>query len=293
MKLEKRTKGRIMCGAFLLTLCLIVFAQDLCCQERTLVSPDSVGIEASGKAATTMTPIHRKRTQLNGNLGGLTAVNDSLNHTLVDLEGDTVHIANMDSVQSQAIEEELRQRELQAKRDSADFADYGRQRALKINPTRSLWLSALCPGLGQVYNRRYWKLPIVVGGFVGLGYAISWNNKMLKDYTRAYNDIMDNDPNTKSYMDFYPPTVKESDINTEWLKKSLKSKKDYFRRNRDLCVISIVGVYLVCMVDAYVDAAMSKFDISDDLSMKVRPTLIEQQALTSKPGVGVACAISF
>lgn len=274
-------------------LCMIVFAQGVCAQERTLVAPDSTSISAAGKTDDTVVPIHRKRTRLNGNLGGHPATPDSLAKTLIDLEGDTVHIANMDSVQSQAIEEELRQRELQAKRDSADFADYGRQRAMKINPTRSLWLSALCPGLGQVYNRRYWKLPIVVGGFVGLGYAISWNNKMLKDYTRAYNDIMDSDPNTKSYMDFYPPTVKESDIDEAWLKKSLKSKKDYFRRNRDLCVISIVGVYLICMVDAYVDAAMSKFDISDDLSMKVRPTLIDQQAMTNKPGVGVACAISF
>ena len=115
---------------------------------------------------------------------------------------------------------------------------------------------------------------------------------MLKDYSRAYNDAMDNDPNTKSYMDFYPPTVKEEDIDKEWLKRALKSKKDYFRRNRDLCVISIVGVYLICMVDAYVDATLSKFDISDDLSMKVRPTLIEQSR-SNLPGVGVACAISF
>ena len=218
---------------------------------------------------------------------------DSISNTYtIDVAGDTVYIADMDSVQKHAVEAELLQTELQAKRASAEYADYGRQRAMKINPMRSLWLSALCPGLGQVYNRRYWKLPIVVGGFVGLGYAISWNNKMLKDYSRAYNDAMDNDPNTKSYMDFYPPTTKEEDIDKDWLKRALKSKKDYFRRNRDLCVISIVGVYLICMVDAYVDATLSKFDISDDLSMKVRPTLIEQSR-SNLPGVGVACAISF
>ena len=278
-----------MCRAALLTLCAIVFALGINAQERPLVLPDSTGINADGGA---MLPTHRKRTRVPLTVEK-NAAPDSTLRTFVDLEGDTVHIADMDSVQSQAIAEELRQRQLQEKRDSAELADYGRQRAMKINPTRSLWLSALCPGLGQVYNRRYWKLPIVVGGFVGLGYAISWNNKMRKDYTRAYNDIMDNDPNTKSYMDFYPPTVSESDIDEAWLKKSLKSKKDYFRRNRDLCVISIVGVYMICMVDAYVDAALSKFDISDDLSMKVRPTLINQQAMSPKPGLGVACAISF
>lgn len=212
---------------------------------------------------------------------------------VVDMSGDTVHIADMDSIQRMAVEAELLERRKQEMRDSAELADYGKQRVMKIDPNRALWLSMLCPGLGQVYNRRYWKLPIVVGGFVGMGYAISWNNKMLKDYTKAYSDIMDNDPNTKSYMDFYPPTVSESDIDPEYLKKTLKAKKDFFRRNRDLCVIGIAGVYLICLVDAYVDAAMSKFDISDDLSMKIKPALIDHGKTGNLPGVGVACAITF
>ena len=67
----------------------------------------------------------------------------------------------------------------------------GVKRIFNPDPNRALWLSVLCPGLGQIYNRRYWKVPIVVGGYVGLAYAISWNNKMLKDYSRAYNDAMD------------------------------------------------------------------------------------------------------
>ncbi|MDE5646688.1 MAG: hypothetical protein K2I57_02530, partial [Muribaculaceae bacterium] len=62
------------------------------------------------------------------------------------------------------------------------------------DPKRAVWLSALFPGLGQVYNRRYWKLPILVGGYMGLAYATSWNSSMLKDYTQAYSDIMDSDP---------------------------------------------------------------------------------------------------
>ena len=65
---------------------------------------------------------------------------------------------------------------------------------------------------GQVYTRRYWKLPIVVGAYLGLGYATSWNNGMLDDYSRAYRDIMDNDPTTNSYMDFFPPTVTEDSL---------------------------------------------------------------------------------
>ncbi len=290
MKIETLTKGRMIVrgAAMILLLCLLIAFPDQALSQTQIT-------ELTDSAETPTTQHlqnlgHRHRTRVVPPEG---EPQDSISNTYtIDVAGDTVYIADMDSVQKHAVEAELLQTELQAKRDSAEYADYGRQRAMKINPMRSLWLSALCPGLGQVYNRRYWKLPIVVGGFVGLGYAISWNNKMLKDYSRAYNDAMDNDPNTKSYMDFYPPTVKEEDIDKEWLKRALKSKKDYFRRNRDLCVISIVGVYLICMVDAYVDATLSKFDISDDLSMKVRPTLIEQSR-SNLPGVGVACAISF
>ena len=160
------------------------------------------------------------------------------------------------------------------------------------DPTRAVWLSALCPGLGQIYNRRYWKLPIVVGAYMGLGYATSWNSRMLTDYTVAYRDIMDTDPSTDSYMDFFPSTTKEEDLDKEWLKNILKRRKDYFRQNRDLCIICMVGVYLVAMVDAYVDASLAQFDISSDLSMKVAPAVIP--ANTSRlPSVGVQWAFTF
>lgn len=90
--------------------------------------------------------------------------------------------------------------------------EYGLKRPFNPDPTRAVWMSALLPGLGQIYNRRYWKLPIIVGGFMGLGYATAWNNTQLSDYTRAYRDLMDNDPSTNSYMNFFPPTTSESDL---------------------------------------------------------------------------------
>lgn len=160
------------------------------------------------------------------------------------------------------------------------------------DPTRAVWLSALCPGLGQIYNRRYWKLPIVVGGFMGLGYGASWNNNMLRDYTRAYNDIMDNDPSTNSYMDFFPPNTVEESLNKTWLQRVLKSRKDYYRRNRDLCVISMIGVYLIAVVDAYVDASLSNFDITPDLSMQVAPALLRDVS-SPFPALGVQWAFNF
>lgn len=160
------------------------------------------------------------------------------------------------------------------------------------DPTKAVWYSALCPGLGQIYNRRYWKLPIVIGGFMGLGYGASWNNSMLSDYTRAYYDLMDNDPSTKSYMDFFPPNTSEDSLNRTWLERTLKNRKDYFRRNRDLCIIGMVGVYLIAVVDAYVDASLTNFDISPDLSMQVAPALLQDQA-SIYPALGVQWAINF
>lgn len=296
----------MVCSVAIMLLCAFVCfgeasAQDVKVEQKGNGTATQAGAVQQGGVQQVLTPPggtvdvntdrtnRRRRTRV----GDDQQTSRSGQNAVVDMSGDTVHIADMDSIQRMAMEAEMLELRRQEQRDSAELADYGKQRVMKIDPNRALWLSMLCPGLGQVYNRRYWKLPIVVGGFVGMGYAISWNNKMLKDYTKAYSDIMDNDPNTKSYMDFYPPTVSESDIDPEYLKKTLKAKKDFFRRNRDLCIIGIAGVYLICLVDAYVDAAMSKFDISDDLSMKVKPTLIEPSSTGKLPSVGVACAFTF
>ena len=160
------------------------------------------------------------------------------------------------------------------------------------DPTRAVWMSALFPGLGQIYNRRYWKLPIITAGFMGLGYGTSWNARMHSEYSTAYADLMDDDPDTKSYMDFFPPTVDESSLDENWLKQVFKSRKDYYRRNRDLCIICCVGLYLLCMVDAYVDASLSHFDISPNLSMDVAPAIIATPG-RGKPTPALTWALTF
>lgn len=175
--------------------------------------------------------------------------------------------------------------------------DYAYDESGKIifnpSPTRAVWLSALCPGLGQIYNRRYWKLPIVIGGFMGLGYATNWNNNQYQDYAQGYQDLMDNDPSTKSYMDFFPPTVNEGDLDHDWLVQTFKSRKDYARRNRDLCIIGLVGLYALCMLDAYVDASLTHFDVSPDLSIDWAPALIPPKGGGVKPALGLNWAITF
>lgn len=159
---------------------------------------------------------------------------------------------------------------------TADDYPYGLdgKRVFNPDPTRAVWMSALFPCMGQIYNRRYWKLPIIVAGFMGLGYGTSWNSRMYSDYRLAYADIMDDDPNTKSYMDFFPPTVTEDSLDKSWLEQTLRSRRDYYRRNRELCIICCVGLYLLCMLDAYVDAHLMHYDISEDISMEVAPSMM-------------------
>lgn len=177
---------------------------------------------------------------------------------------------------------------------TADDYPYGLEGKKEFNPspTRAVWMSALFPGLGQVYNRRYWKLPIVVGGFMGLGYATGWNNNQLNEYTQAYRDLTDDDPSTKSYMNFFPPTTKEEDLDKTWLTNTMRTRRDFYRRNRDLCIICCVGMYLLCMIDAYVDASLAHFDISPDLSIDWGPSMMVNPG-DRKVSVGLNWAFTF
>lgn len=161
------------------------------------------------------------------------------------------------------------------------------------NSAKATWMAVVFPGGGQIYNRKYWKLPIVYGGFVGCAYALTWNGQMYDDYSQAYLDIMDDNPNTDSFLDFLPPGY-NVDANMNYLKKVIKRKKDFYRRNRDLSIFAFIGVYLVSIIDAYVDAELASFDISKDLSMKMEPTIInDRQNLQNGNSYGLQCSIKF
>ena len=164
------------------------------------------------------------------------------------------------------------------------------------DPQRALWLALVIPGGGQIYNRKYWKLPIVYGGFVGCVYAMTWNNMMYHDYSQAYLDIMDSDPTTASYNKFLHLGRQINESNIERYKQVFKSRKDKYRRWRDLSFFCLIGVYAVSVIDAYVDAELSAFDISKDLSLKVRPTVIGNRASMNPlyaTFVGVNCSLNF
>ena len=164
------------------------------------------------------------------------------------------------------------------------------------DPQKALWLALVIPGGGQIYNHKYWKLPIVYGGFVGRIYAMNWNNMMYKDYAQAYLDLMDNDPETASYNKFMHLGMQINSQNEDRYKKIFKKRKDRFRRYRDMSFFVMVGIYAISVIDAYVDAELSAFDLSKDLSMKVRPTVIGS-GNSNNPlyaaSLGVNCSINF
>ena len=144
-------------------------------------------------------------------------------------------------------------------------------------------LSTICPGAGQIYNKSYWKVPIVLGGIATMGYVINFNNRGLERFKLAYDLVTDGDPNTID------------EFNGRYTADYLKKLRDNYRRNRDLCIIITAGLYLLNIIDAHVDAHMKEYDISDDLSMNLEPTMVNMYTMRSGTvnGVGFAFKLAF
>lgn len=164
----------------------------------------------------------------------------------------------------------------------------------KPDPIKAVWMGAIIPGYGQIYNRKYWKLPIVYGGFLGCAYAISWNGTMYSDYKKAYRDIIDNDPTTNSFMDILPEgyTIESLGGMSQYT-KTLQTKQNTYRRYRDLSIVITVALYAITLVDAYVDAQLFDFDISPDLTMHVTPALLEYGTQSQNRAVALQLTIEL
>jgi len=166
------------------------------------------------------------------------------------------------------------------------------------NPKKATIYAAIFPGLGQIYNRKYWKLPLVYGSFIGCAYAINWNGGQFDGYRQAYKDFIDLDEKTDSWNNYrYGAYLREEPKNwSEDMKRNfsntLKSARDFHRRNRDLSYIVTVGVYALWIIDAYVDAQLFDFDISPDLSMQVAPVLFDRTAHNTR-SIGMQLSFAF
>ena len=114
---------------------------------------------------------------------------------------------------------------------------------------------------------------------------------MFKDYSQAYIDIMDGDPSTDSYKDLFRTTADIVEGESTYSQR-IKRGKDRYRRYRDLSIFAFIGVYLISIIDAYVDAELSNFDIGPDLSMRIEPTIISDKRVYSN-AIGVQWSIRF
>lgn len=128
------------------------------------------------------------------------------------------------------------------------------------SPRKAALFSAALPGLGQIYNRKYWKLPIVYGGFAGLGFGVGFNHRNWRTYSDAFR-IVANDPAISSY------TVD----GRAYSQTQLRELKNYYKRNRDMFLIFTGVFYMLNIIDATVDAHLFDFDVSDNLSMRIEP----------------------
>lgn len=138
-------------------------------------------------------------------------------------------------------------------------------------------LACICPGAGQIYNRSYWKVPFVVGGFAAMIYCIDWNNRGYQRFKKAYSLRAAYDEamaNYNSDPELYPrPEGSTDEFRGRYAASFLKNLRDNYRRNRDLCIIVTAGIYLLQIVDAHVDAHLKDYDISDDLTMTIEPKI--------------------
>jgi hypothetical protein len=158
------------------------------------------------------------------------------------------------------------------------------------SPRKATIYSAVFPGLGQIYNRKYWKVPLVYGGFVTLGYFINFNNEQYTTYKQAYSDIIDTDPYTNSHLNLkVNPSLLQPDRISNFT-EALRRQKDYWRRNRDLVVIGTVVFYAVNIIDASVDAHFFNFDVSDDLTINWAPGPV---ICMDNKLIGIHCRFTF
>jgi hypothetical protein len=145
--------------------------------------------------------------------------------------------------------------------------------AKRYNPRKALLYAAILPGLGQVYNKKYWKLPLVYGGFYLIGNGINYYNDIYKTYkVHLFSNLENNVDRNQA-----------TGLSTTQLRRIV----DKARRERDFMVILMGGMYILQMIDAHVDAHLKEFDLNPNLRVSVEPTMRQDQLLGRQTGVSV------
>ncbi|MDP4224037.1 MAG: DUF5683 domain-containing protein [Bacteroidota bacterium] len=173
----------------------------------------------------------------------------------------------------------------------------------KKDPLRATMLAVAFPGLGQIYNRKYWKIPLVYAGFGGLAYSVSFNTSHYNQMMKAYQDFTDKIPETNSYIPLikwadpstydpvlYPQSYNPS--NASWVEDNLLKSVDYYKKYRDLSYIGIAAWYLITVLDANVDASLSNFDVTKNLNLAISPFIMPIQGFMGA-GLNISVICTF
>jgi len=172
-----------------------------------------------------------------------------------------------------------------------------------VSPIKATMLAAAFPGMGQVYNRKYWKMPIVYAGFGALGYSIVFNTQNFNKYLSGYQDLTDDIIETNSYVDLlkntpYTPEQIDKALGSDeydaqiaaWIEDQLKNAVYYYRRYRDLSYIGVAVWYIITIIDANVDASLADFDVGDNLSINFEPVALHTMGGS---GFGMGIRLTF
>ena len=158
------------------------------------------------------------------------------------------------------------------------FSSYSQEKKIKtFNPKKASRLSAVLPGLGQIYNKQYWKVPVIYGGFAVIGHYIKFNNGMYNDFKNALILETDNDELT---LNPFP----------NFSRNSLERNMDFWRRNRDMLIIFTGAYYLLNIVDAHIFAHLNGFDTDNDLSLSIKPSL---EKINNSNLIGISLYLNF
>lgn len=152
--------------------------------------------------------------------------------------------------------------------DTVELKSY----ATRFDPRKAIMYAAVLPGLGQIYNKKYWKLPLVYGGFIGFGYGVSFYQKGYTKYKAELFDILE---------------TGEPQSASGFTEDQLRTLVDKYRRERDFMMILMAGMYLLQMVDAHVDAHLKEFDLNPNLHVRFEPTWESDMVMGRSMGVSV------
>ncbi|WP_019947119.1 DUF5683 domain-containing protein [Hymenobacter aerophilus] len=159
---------------------------------------------------------------------------------------------------------------------------------MRVTRPQKATLLALIPGAGQVYNRRYWKLPLVYGGLAGVGYGLYYSQMRYREYVKGRN-VIDNNPidYNKNPAEFISENLNGERVKKEKTREGVQVGVNFYRRNRDTFIAYTAVVYGITILDALVDAHLRNFDISDDLSLRLDPAVLPTPGQFPRAGLAL------